>query len=254
MNLLTKEEYNDYCTRFKIVWRYLLDTSYEITSVIDKICEIRGYSLDSNMPKLLNEVGFVYLDPELFNAEKLKKLDTNGDLALYTKEGNFLLMGRFIFPVKDMLGNIIALIGWYPDDKKYITTPSKLFSKQGLFFGMEQLKSTGIGRDYFVVEGIFDSISVRAAGYNCVALMGITISNYTEVLYSLFKRVVGIPDNDAEGRKVITGDKWRLPYNGKYLRWKGKLKDIDDMLKYYDMSEIFKDVWNEPDRIVTIDC
>lgn len=252
--LLTKAEYDDYCNRFKLVWRYLVDTSYEVNSVVGKICELRGYSLESNMPDMLKKIGFVYLDPEVFNQDKLKKLDADRALGLYTSKGNFLLMGRFIFPVKDMLGNVIALIGWFPDDKKYITTPSKLFSKKGLYFGLEQLGETGIGKDYFIVEGIFDSISVRAQGFNCVALMGISVSNYTEVLYSLFKRVVGIPDNDIEGRKVVKEDKWRLPYNSKYLRWNGNLKDIDDMLKYYDMSDIFKEVWNEPENIVTIDC
>lgn len=202
---------------------------------------------------MLKKIGFAYIDSDMFDKERLAKLDANGDLGLFTKDGNFLLMGRFIFPVKDMLGNVIALIGWFPDEKKYITTPSKLFKRQCLLFGLEQLSETGIGQDYFIVEGIFDSISVRASGFNCVALMGISASNHTRVLYSLFKRLVGIPDNDSEGQKVIKQDKWKLPSNSKYLHWGGKIKDIDDMLKTYDMSEVFNEVWSEPDRVVKID-
>ena len=253
MDLLSKAEYDSYCNRFRLVWNYLQECSYDVDSVVEKICELRGYSVDGNMPSMLKRVGFVYLDPDVFKPEKLKKLDSTGDLGIYTKEGKFLLEARFIFPVKDMLNNIIALIGWFPDEKKYITTPSKLFSKKALFFGMEQLGTTGIGKDYFIVEGIFDSISIRAQGFNCVALMGISVSNYTEILYSLFKRVVAIPDNDFEGRKVVKEDKWRLPFNSKYLCWNGKFKDIDDVLKYYDMSDIFKEVWKEPENIITID-
>lgn len=254
MELLSKECYEDYCHRFNLVWQYLHNTSYEENSVISNICELRGYSLESNMPTMLSEVGFVYLDPDLFDESKISKFDKNKDLGLYTEEGKFLLMGRFIFPVKDMLGNVIALIGWYPDEKKYITTPSKFFSKKCLFFGMEQLKKTGIGKNYYVVEGIFDCISVRSLGFNCVAIMGISVSNYTKVLYSLFKKVIAIPDNDKEGRKVVVEDKWHIPSNGKYLRWNGSLKDIDDMIKMYDMSDILRDAWNEPDKVITIDC
>lgn len=253
MSLLTQAEYKDYYSRFNLVWNYLKSCSYSDDEVVRSICELRGYSLESNMPSMLKDIGFLYLKPELFNPDMMKRLD-NGDLGLYSKEGNFLLLNRFIFPVKDMLGNIIALIGWFPDDKKYITTPSKLFSKKCLFFGMDQLKNTGIGKDYFLVEGIFDSISIRSLGFNCIAAMGITTTQFTQSLYSLFRRIVAIPDNDSEGRSVVLNDEWKLPSKGKYLRWKGKFKDIDDVLKYYDMYDIFKEVWNEPERVVIIEC
>ena len=123
-----------------------------------------------------------------------------------------------------------------------------------MLFGMEQFEKTGIGKDYILVEGIFDCISVRSLGLNCVALMGIKATNYTKVLYTLFKGIVAIPDNDKEGRKVIANDAWKLPVNGKYFKWVGSLKDIDDMIKYYDMKDILKDVWKEKERVVTLEC
>jgi len=250
--MLSREEYSEYCTRFNIVWRLLSEMSYPSDEVISKICDIRGYDINGNMPKALKEVGFVYLKPDLYSVEKFVRLDKNEDLGLFSND-NFILLNRFIFPVKDMLGNIIALIGWFPDEKKYITTPSKLFSKKCFFFGMEQLGKTGVGKDYFVVEGIFDCISMRAQGCNCVALMGITASSYTKILYSLFKRVIAIPDNDSEGRKVVLEDKWQLPLNSKYLRWSGNIKDIDELLKLYNMGTIFSDVWKESERVIKID-
>lgn len=250
--MLSQEEYNEYCTRFKIVWRLLSEMSYPSEVVISKICELRGYDKDGHIPKELNNVGFLYLKPDLYDMSKVLKLDSSGDLGLFNA-GKFILVNRFIFPVKDMLGNIIALIGWFPDEKKYITTPSRLFSKKCLFFGMDQLSRTGISKNYFLVEGIFDSISIRSLGFNCVALMGISASKYTEVLYSLFKSLVAIPDNDKEGRRVVLEDKWKLPSNGKYLRWKGSIKDIDDLLKYYDMKDVFNNVWYESERVVTVD-
>lgn len=252
MQTLTKEEYDDYCSRYKKVWKYLNDVSYEEDSIIQSICDLRGYDLESNMPNMLKEIGFVFIDEDLFDETKLLKISRN--LGIYTNKDTFLLKGRYIFPVRDMLGNIVALIGWYPDDKKYITTPSKFFKKGCMLFGMEQFEKTGIGKDYILVEGIFDCISVRSLGLNCVALMGIKATNYTKVLYTLFKGIVAIPDNDKEGRKVIANDAWKLPVNGKYFKWVGSLKDIDDMIKYYDMKDILKDVWKEKERVVTLEC
>lgn len=251
MGLLTQEEYKDYCSRFEIIWKYLRKCSYKEYDVISSICKLRDYSMEGSMPDIINDIGFVYLDGDKFNKDKLKPL--NKDLGLFSEEGNFLLLNRFIFPVRDMLGNIIALIGWFPDEKKYITTPSRLFSKRCMFFGMEQLKQTGIGKEYYIVEGIFDSLSIRSLGFNCVALMGISVSNYTKILYTLFKRVIAIPDNDKEGRGVVIEDKWGLPNNSSYLRLKGKFKDIDDVIKYYDMSEVLHDAWYESDRVIPLD-
>lgn len=254
--MLSKEDYKDYCSRFKFVWSYLQSTSHDEFTVLMNICEYRGYNFE-NMSGALKRVGFVFPDRDLFKEDKLKSV--GDDLGLFTKNDNFLLIDRFIFPVRDMLGNIVALIGWFPDEKKYITTPSKLFSKECLFFGMEQLSKTGIGKKYVLVEGIFDSISVRSVGIPCIAQMGIVTSRYKQAMYSLFSSMLVIPDNDKEGRKVISEDRWRIPRNSKYLRWAGKgavgLKDIDDVVKTYDpddVKELLLDAWKEKSQVVTV--
>lgn len=249
--MLAQEEYSDYCNRYNNLWKYLRQSSHSFEEVVYTICELRGYQWNSDMSFELYKTGFVYLDNKKFNADKALSFDNN-DMGLLSKDGSFLLNGRFIFPVRDMLGNVIALIGWFPDNKKYITTPSKMFSKKCLFFGLEQLKSSGLNKNYFLVEGIFDAISIRSLGYNCVALMGITASSYTEVLYSLFNRLIAIPDNDSEGRGVIKNDKWRLPTNSSYLSINGGVKDIDELIKNYDVKEILNDSWKEKDRIIQL--
>lgn len=255
--MLTQEEYRDYCNRFNSVWRYLLYSSYNSDMVIESLCNERNYDRD-RMDSILSRVGIVFPDPEKFDGTMLRKLD-RGDLGLFTDSGMFLLSGRYILPVRDMIGNIIALIGWYPqEDKKYVTTPSKLFSKECLFFGMEQFKD-GIGKPFVVVEGIFDSISVRSLGVRCIAMMGITPSRYKTELFNLVGKMLAIPDNDKEGRKVIQKDLWGIPSRAKYLRWSGKyaqgIKDIDDLVKCFeaeDVKEMLLDSWKEPDRVVNI--
>lgn len=224
------EEYREYCNKFNNVWKYLQSCSKDIDTIVEEVCQMRLYfnSFDK-WKNILSEVGMVYVSSDTCD---YSKFDGDGfkDLALLTEEGHFLLNERYIIPVKDMLGNVIALIGWYPDTKKYITTPSKFFSKDCLFFGLEQMRKTGVGKDYFIVEGIFDSLSIRALGYNAVAMMGIDTSRVKSSMYGLFRKIVGIPDNDKRGREVLKKDLWRLPINASYLRWTGGIEDEDGNL------------------------
>lgn len=223
---------------------------------VSEICSLRGYSLE-RMSGVLVRAQFNWVVRDKLDIVKLSKY--GDDLGLISSNGSFLLTDRYIFPVLDMLGNVIALIGWYPDEKKYVTTPSKLFSKEGLFYGMEQLGVTGIGCKYYVVEGIFDCLSVRSLGLNCVAQMGITSSRYKEVLYTLFSRVVAVPDNDEQGIDVLKNDKWRIPRNGKYFRWKCPsyyMKDIDSLCNRYereDIKNLLLEVYEQPERVVTVE-
>ena len=250
--MVSREYYIDYCRRFKKVWTFLKSKSYPEDKVIRKICDLRDYDY-VRMEPALKKVGFVYLMDN--NVDEL--LSSKDDLGLINSEGNFRLLERFIFPVRDMLGNVIALIGWYPDSKKYITTPSAMFSKQCLFFGLEQMTLSGTGKPYFLVEGIFDSISLRSVGFNSVAVMGINSSRYQQAMYSMFKRLVAIPDNDEEGRDVYLRDTWKLPMGSSYVSWKNMpFKDIDDFVKNYDeedVKELLQDVWKEKKRIISIE-
>lgn len=250
--MLQRKEYASYCDRFHKVWLYL--KKHSENNVISEICDIRGYEFD-RMSGTLSKAEFIKVKNDC-NLDILKKMGS--DLALFSKDGEFLVKGRYIFPVKDMLGNIIALIGWYPDEKKYITTPSKFFSKNCLFYGLEQLGTTGIGKTYYITEGIFDSLSIRSLGYHAVAMMGINSSRYKVALYSIFKQLIAIPDIDEQGKKVIKFDKWNIPMNSKYFKWSGvdpeKVKDIDLFIHIFDendVRELLGEIPNETKRIVT---
>ena len=238
--MLSKEEYDSYCSRFKKAWGFLKKYSIPQPQVIEEICELRTtggrvYEVE-RMRDILEVAEFIYIDEDKCNVEKLKVL--GDDLALFSNKGNFLLSGRYIFPVKDMIGNVVALIGWYPDEKKYVTTPSRLFSKNCMFYGMEQLGNRGkIGGKYFLVEGIFDS--------------------YKQLMYSLFGRIIAIPDADKQGREVIQKNKWNIPSNASYFKWSGIpwAKDIDDVVngfEYDDVKEMLGELWNDKSRIITL--
>lgn len=249
--MLSKEEYKDYCVRFRKVYSFLESKSIPKINVAKEICALRGY-YPERMVNILVKAGFLRIED---NSCYSQLKNAGGDLGLF-KDGHFLLEGRYIFPVCDMLGNIIALIGWYPDEKKYVTTPSRLFSKTCQFYGMEQLGVTGLYKDYILVEGIFDCLSVRSVGLPCVAQMGINSSRYKVAMYSLFKSFLSIPDNDGEGRKVISTDAWKLPNNSKYLRWSGDTsKDIDILCNSYeeeDIRDMLLNSFKEDKRVVTV--
>ena len=263
---MLSNEYKEYCFKFDAVWRYLKSCSKDIDTIVSEICSLRKYyNEEARWGKILREVEVVYVssdtcDYSRFNKENFK------DLALFSEKGNFLLNERYIIPVRDMLGNIVALIGWYPDSKRYITTPSRFFSKDCLFFGLEQIGRTGVGKDYFLVEGVFDSLAIRSVGFNAVAQMGLFNNNSVKsVLYGLFRRVIAIPDNDSGGRKVVSQNKWDIPQNGSYLKWVGEveidgvklnIKDIDNLINIFsegDVCDLFKGVLKNKSRVIKID-
>lgn len=232
--MLSQQEYKEYCSKFRSVESYLRKYSAPLDVVAYNVCKLRGYYTE-RMSGILQKAGFMFIeDNSVYSALS----GVGNDIGLF-KNGEFLLQNRFIFPVRDMLGNTIAFIGWFPDDKKYITTPSKLFSKSCLFYGMEQLLDTGLGGKYFIVEGIFDTLSLRSIGVNALGMMGITSGRVKEGLYCLMSNIAACPDNDAQGKDVVENDKWHLPTYGRYFKWIGDdSKDIDELVNSYEATDI----------------
>ena len=248
--MIDLKEFELYAQDFARVWKHF--QSLEDGSTYEELCSLRFYT-DSSMVAVLKEVGFIKL-PDEVDLEPLRQLPSYSELGLETKTDRCLLEGRFVFPVKDMLGNILALIGWYPDEKKYITTPSKYFSRKHLFFGLEQLGSSKHYEVAFVCEGIFDSLSLRSLGYPAYATMGVELTKSKQLLYPLLgRKVVGVSDRDRAGSNVRDRDKWNCT---KYLTWIGefevedeeieniRIKDIDDLVKLYD-AESLREVIDE---------
>ena len=261
--MIDLKEYEVYTQDFKRVWNYF--KTLENGSTYEELCSLRFYQ-DPSMVEALKTVGFIKL-ADAVDLEPLKKLQSYSMLGLETKTGRCLLEGRFVFPVKDMLGNILALIGWFPDEKKYITTPSKYFSRKHLFFGLEQLSSSKHSNVAFVCEGIFDSISLRSLGYPAYATMGVELTKSKQLLYPLLGRtVIGVSDRDRAGFVVRDTDKWKC---SKYLTWVGeyevedeeieniRIKDIDDLIKLYDSVSIKgvleEELSNSQERIIKLE-
>jgi DNA primase len=71
------------------------------------------------------------------------------------------------------------------------------FKKSLELYNLHRVKGD---EEVVIVEGFFDCIRVYAAGYNCVALMGSTLSETQYQKLTRFKRVILFLDGDPPGR------------------------------------------------------
>jgi DNA primase len=112
--------------------------------------------------------------------------------------------GRFVIPLHDVLGQLVGYAGRSLDDSepKYLFPSSdKGFHKRYLLFNWHRaVKQVGADGPLIVVEGFFDCMKVRQAGFACVALMGSSLSVEQEALMCQdFNRVVLMLDGDEAG-------------------------------------------------------
>lgn len=238
----------EYSKWFSEAYDVLKDRFYD--DYVSEICKLRGYVGKEQKEKIAKlELGRCEV-PVVEDLGVHRK-----ELGLVSKNDSFILSDRYIIPIYDIAHNLVALVGWYPDSKKYITTPSMFFAKEVLFYNIDEAfelswsKYNGL---VFLVEGMFDCISLSAIGLPAIATMGSTVTRVKKEQLKLFKKVIGISDNDKVGRRALNRyDKkygWQLPSNGTMLRIKGgnlningvefHVKDMDDFVSLYDADSV----------------
>lgn len=199
------------------------------------------------MEKILQEIGVLQIesliDFQLYGSQTLER-STLRELGLLTKSGTFLLAGRNIIPIRDIKGEVTAWVGWYPDIKKYITTPTVGYSTTHQLFNIEIYKATmtretpEIPRGLVVlVEGIFDALSLRAIGIPAVATMGLELGRVKAEMLQRFDSVYSIHDRDTAGAKTdkyaSTVDAklvWKIPNEVASIRLPYPYKDVDEYI------------------------
>lgn len=239
--------YRKYSSELNEVYS-ILKSSYEDDS-IDSLCKIRGYVSDYQRD-LLTELGVGTCMLGNFDVFS----EYSSELGLMTKNDNFLLNGRYIIPVYAINGDLVSLIGYYPDVRKYITLPTPFFSKDVMFFNFKQAYEAAWGSYSGVcilVEGVFDCLSLRSIGLPCIATMGSTVSETKGELLKLFSKIIAIPDDDTVGRRALNRyDKkgWKVPYNATFVKFHGGLFDVgEESIHCKDMDDFVS--WYEPDDV-----
>lgn len=226
------KEYGEYVKRMTDAWYYLSgESKYPKDKIIEGLYASRGYSPDrEGLKKVLEEVDLGYVFPQVKTKEEWSAL------GILSKNGRNMLEGRYVIPIRDFMGGIIALVGWWDDNRKYITCGSpKWFSKSKCLFGQEQAKDGWQTQGLYVCEGIFDTLAIRSCGLRAVGCMGTAMTPVKRAMLSLTaggSRILGIPDQDDAGDSVVKEDLWGIHGYGGYLRWNAKTfgKDIDDMV------------------------
>lgn len=235
----------------------------ELTEFFDKVSSV--CCTDSIVYELMRHRG--YQTQEMFDELKktgVFKLDYLSELTvlgydtsklaewgLLSEHGDYLLSGRYVVPIRDIGGNVIALVGWHPKGgpRKYVTTPTLGFSRDASFFNLDcyQMAWEKYNGLVYVVEGIFDTISLRSLGLPALGNMGLEMSTIKTQILSRFGKVIAIHDNDKAGRGVdpmlnaISGKKpslvWAIENENVFVRLPDEVKDIDDFIKDFDCLE-----------------
>lgn len=246
---------------------------FSTDEVITEVMTKRNYIYSpyaEEMRKTLKEVGVFKVDyySEIEMVVPELTMENAKLYGLVDRNGNYLLAGRYAIPIRDIAGKVTALVGWYPDVKKYITTSTYGFSKDGQFFNMEcfqksfdgdypkykdeetgeVLESTGL---VYLVEGIFDTLSLRSLGFPVLGNMGLDMSLMKTEILSRFGKVIAIPDNDNAGKGTnpylngISGKGKKMAWNIKnenvIVQLPKGVKDSDDFIKgFYCLEDLLR--------------
>lgn len=246
----------------KVGYKKLKDLRRKLTKLTERLVEIystdeviygcmylRKYA-DETMFKTLKEVG-------LFKVDMLSDIKMVGRLledeildnefyqlaGIETESGQYLLSDRYIVPIRDITGEVTAWVGWYPDNRKYVTTPTYGFSKNAQFFNVECYRDCWEKQDgvIFLVEGIFDTLALRSLGFAALGNMGIELSPTKADMLLRYKKVIAINDNDIVGQSAnkysgyAKKEKvWYLPPNHCVVLLPDGVKDADDLIRDYE--------------------
>lgn len=172
--------------------------------------------------------------------------------GLLTENGDYLLANRFVLPIKDIEGTVIALVGWHPmgGSRKYITTPTIGFSRDTSFFNFDhayKLSMEKFNGVVYLMEGIFDTLAIRAIGLPAMGNQGLEMSAFKSNMLSRFNKTISIPDNDRSGRGVnpylnkVSGKDtkfvWNIPTDNVFAVLPQGVKDTDDFVNDFDCYE-----------------
>lgn len=223
-------------------WYECIKPIYSTDEVILDCMLLRGYTSEQ-MYNHLKKIGLFKIE-DISSAELFCRLtDEEYEQTGLKKNGKYLLSGRYCIPIRTIDNRISAIVGYYPDSRKYVTTPTYGFSKATSLFGVEHLEY--LEAPYVCLcEGIFDTLSLQAYGFPALGNQGLDLSAYKSEMLLRYQKIVAIPDGDKAGSTAnpykahSTGRKantWSISHNKLFIDlsvlYKQGVKDIDDYFK-----------------------
>lgn len=178
----------------------------------------------------------------------------NPDYGVYDSNGNCLWQGFIIFPIKNVVGDIVGLAGFSPQRyveahenqdwsiNYYTYSTKKVFEKGKYLYCLDGVYRSALKDGYvLLVDGLFDCLSLTSEGYNAVALLGSSPTEEIIAQLRFINKVIIISDNDDAGIRLEHALQKKLK-NVIFLH-QGKTKDVDELLKTEE-KEIFKKTLN----------
>ena len=112
-----------------------------------------------------------------------------------------MLSGRVVIPIHDEHGQLVAYAGRSVDGREPRYRFPAGFGKSQVLFNFHRAAATA-GDTVIVVEGFFDCLRIRQAGWeSVVALLGTELYEHpAELLHARFGRVLLMLDGDEAGR------------------------------------------------------
>lgn len=233
-----------------------VNTEYDFTDLIDKASEVASAN---DKHDSLSMLGYKYYTSRGLTEDTIKRFklgitnDINDILVNYPNievKSPKSKLYKYILPILDEQGNCNSFIAEIINRKEidnYNAKYRKLNSSSGIttqLFNEYHLKHNR-PTTIFLVEGIYDAISIEQMGFNAVGLIGIGASRLENLIktYKPNTNIVVMLDNDETGKqaginvlnmlnslnmqniKCING----LDILGKYSKI-SKCKDANDML------------------------
>ena len=196
-----------------------------------------------------HDVFFVSEDTVLEDLEDKFKNESLG----FVRGKYITQLGRLVYPVKDVKGNVMGLVGWDKyEEPKYLDSKNFGYkAKQTTLYGMEELPNYYTSnKPVFLVEGVVDCLYLRQNGFQALSSLGSYLTKYCiEILKRFGSRLYVVPDMDEAGNSYVKQVMRVLPKAHIFQARNGK--DIDGFRKLED-SKYEKQVLKDLNTLSTI--
>ena len=172
----------------------------------------------------------------------------NAGLATQSQKGSYIdrFRHKVMFPIFDVIGNVVAFGGRVLDDSKpkYINSPeTPVYTKGKHLYGLNLARQSG-SRRVIVVEGYMDCIALHQNGINwAVAALGTALTQeQAKLLKKYFDDVITCFDADAAGENATIRGMDILARTGFNVRVMSVPdgKDPDEFLKNHSPEDFIK--------------
>lgn len=137
------------------------------------------------------------------------------DALGFCKGVNVVFLGRYVYPVKDVRGDVMGFCGYDKfSEVKYLDSTNVGYkAKQYSFWGMERLPEYYENNEpVFFVEGIVCALYLRQCGLQSLAYLGSNLSPYQcQIMHRFGSRAIVICDADEAGTKTRKSLKYKAP-------------------------------------------